>query len=355
MVEKARLKYVFDRTFQRGSRNVNLWSVISGATLGGLTGGVNLWTLGLGAVAGAVIDKYGPKIALGILRNIARIKGNISPSKVFTASIAELPGMEATYKAEALASARKLEQLTAITARRIGSSVRDYVMLPAVSITVGIPSKVKSYEEYEEEIEERREVKDFMANDYDDFESMLAPMFPATKEALKKTMTDAIDFIEAKFPKRPLNDPFKSWKPNNQQMQSFNRYYQYAFNPLEIADAIEQGYIPKEGIETLKKVYPAMYQYYAEVVFDELSKNDNYNKLSDARKYQLYRAFGINPNNRFSPIKTAIYQGGRQRSPESQEKQQGQPVKKKTSKSGMNKVSLGERSQTRMNTIGTRV
>lgn len=69
----------FEQEFLRGSRNVNLWTIV-GASIGGVGGGFILSAAG--AAFGATIDKHGPKMAQKILEQVAKIRGLPTVEKI---------------------------------------------------------------------------------------------------------------------------------------------------------------------------------------------------------------------------------------------------------------------------------
>jgi len=79
-IDDLGVKTQFEQEFLRGSRNVNLWTVI-GAGAGGFIGGPVTGAAG-GAVIGGLIDKNGPRIARKILEQVSRIKGLPSVQKI---------------------------------------------------------------------------------------------------------------------------------------------------------------------------------------------------------------------------------------------------------------------------------
>jgi hypothetical protein len=79
-IENMSIATDFEKAFQIGSRNVNLWTVL-GAGTGGFVGGPFLGSIG-GAAIGALIDKHGPKAAKRILEQVVSIKGLPSVQKI---------------------------------------------------------------------------------------------------------------------------------------------------------------------------------------------------------------------------------------------------------------------------------
>lgn len=79
-IEDLSTKTQFESEFLRGSRNVNLWTVMLGgggaAVGGGLPGAI------MGAAIGATIDKYGPKMGQQVLGAYAKVRGMPTIDKV---------------------------------------------------------------------------------------------------------------------------------------------------------------------------------------------------------------------------------------------------------------------------------
>jgi len=89
-VEKLQVATQFENEFLRGSRNVNLWAVIGGASSAGRVaggGGVGFFLGGpagalAGAAFGALIDTHGPRMARSILQQVGNIKGMPTVRKI---------------------------------------------------------------------------------------------------------------------------------------------------------------------------------------------------------------------------------------------------------------------------------
>lgn len=72
----------FDKDFTRGSRNVNLWTIL-GSMGAGVTAAGDIMTGGIGgALVGAMIDKYGPTITRSVLDQVSKIKGLPTVQKI---------------------------------------------------------------------------------------------------------------------------------------------------------------------------------------------------------------------------------------------------------------------------------
>ncbi len=96
MIERARLDKAFSGEFRIGSRNVNLWTVLSiAASLPGIAGGVLTGGMGIvaglgaaaaatsgGALFGGLIDRFGPGMTKQILSTVSQIQGTPTLQKI---------------------------------------------------------------------------------------------------------------------------------------------------------------------------------------------------------------------------------------------------------------------------------
>ncbi len=83
MIEDLRVKEAFEKPAMQGSRNVNLWAILSGAfgaTMGDPTFG--LMSAGAGAQLGSFMDMYGPKITRKVLDGMVAIQGMPTVQKI---------------------------------------------------------------------------------------------------------------------------------------------------------------------------------------------------------------------------------------------------------------------------------
>lgn len=86
LAEDARIRSSFESEFLRGSRNVNLWTIL-GASGGYLNTGDIVFGAGGGAAIGALMDKHGPKMAQKILEGVAGIQGMPTVRKISQLSL----------------------------------------------------------------------------------------------------------------------------------------------------------------------------------------------------------------------------------------------------------------------------
>lgn len=359
-ITKARLKHAFSVTFLRGSRNETLWkSLLYGVS--GIAGAATFGPLGIaaGAAFGAIIDSFGPEILMKVIRGVANIRGNLSPAKVNNVFHKAIPTLTdekfiGSYRDNLINIMAKAERNNIKTINKYTNSIGLFVKNSARGIVLksAITLNKKSYDELEKEVELIKESKDIYENNFDDTNDVYYPMLPQTMSSIRETAIKASDFIVSKFPQRPLNDPFNMWMPTQSQMDEFKRYYAYIYNPVLIADNIEGGYIPSEAIEVLKQVYPANYEVLSEIMLDKLTENPElYKSMSNSKRYQISKAFGIDPMDNFSHFSTMMLQNNAEKQIETEQGQnagQGTGGMKQT---GLLKLSGGERAKTRSNRI----
>jgi hypothetical protein len=79
------------------------------------------------------------------------------------------------------------------------------------------------------------------------------------------TATKALQFLHTRAPKNPQSmntaQPLlDDWQPTDQEVSRFERYMRAAFDPMTVLDDLASGTLTKEGVETLKELYPQLHQ-----------------------------------------------------------------------------------------------
>lgn len=115
MIDDMRVKAAFDKSFMNGSRNVNLWAMLgafgdmlkspqalgmggAGTVMAGPIGGM------VGVVFGGMVDRFGPRMAQGVLDGYLAIKGIPTVQKISKA----MNGLNPKLKAEVLNDFRRM-------------------------------------------------------------------------------------------------------------------------------------------------------------------------------------------------------------------------------------------------------
>jgi len=389
-VELLRLQHVFDRRFTRGSKNVDFWSGIAkgagaiggavvGGGVGGFLGGAAAAQLagtvlgGLGYVLGSYVDRYGPRIALRILKSISNVKGKLTPDKVTGAAIGEL-GFNDAGKAffyEANKAQQMIHKFNRKMIYRIKKGTENFIKVPlrsGIKINTSlrdVDTKNKTYRDLRAQMEKVEESKNLYLSGVEDINDVLFPVMPNIMESFRQKAIKSADFLMSKFPKQPLNDLFDQWEPSRYELDKFKTYYKYVFNPSLVFDEIENGYIPTEGIEVLRTIHPTLYNYAYESFVNLVFKENEYTKLEPSKKFQLAKHFDINPLDIYRYDKIMVAQN--MQSPLADQGQQpqspGQPEQGQNAgqasdnmkQTGLNSLSMDERTETRMNRVNNRV
>lgn len=102
---------------------------------------------------------------------------------------------------------------------------------------------------------------------YDRYEAAFKSFQDAAPQ-MTQTMVDkqleAAMYLHSKMPKNPsqgqtLNEAIDDWHPSDQDIATFERYVKAAQDPLSVLDDMKAGTLTREGVETLKVLYPRLY------------------------------------------------------------------------------------------------
>lgn len=83
---------------------------------------------------------------------------------------------------------------------------------------------------------------------------------PTITGSLHTASVRATEFLQSKLPNQEPPTPFSTpRKPSSSEIARFNRYYQVVQNPMVVMDQIKKGTLTSESVETIKTVYPQIY------------------------------------------------------------------------------------------------
>lgn len=88
---------------------------------------------------------------------------------------------------------------------------------------------------------------------------------PAHAAAIATQTAKVMKFLQDKAPRNHSPDPLQptidtGWKPTKSDAEKFARYWQAAMDPGSVIDDIGRGTISPESVETLKELYPRMFE-----------------------------------------------------------------------------------------------
>ena len=229
---------------------------------------------GSGMAAGAAMGGAPGAIALGLLgtagREFSRKRGDI-----FMALYAD-----DLFKAHNGAK------------RRIGKAVNGFLKAPSTGVALAVI-------DMDSEDLQGNYRKDFVNYKYnpeemlDKFHSeneMLSQVLPSHVSEVGNVMMKADGFLREKLPKNPYgSDYFKSYTPSELELRKFERYKQAVANPLKVIDEIQSGSVSNEAIESLRVVYPGIFEEIKQQFFNQMDKI----KPDYRKRIQLDKMFGL--------------------------------------------------------------
>lgn len=111
---------------------------------------------------------------------------------------------------------------------------------------------------------------------------------PETSQAVATVASRAVGYLNQFVPKdpgntNPLNPMQSTWKPSRTQLASYNRRVVAVSNPFTVLQNPTQ-----EGVDTLKTVYPQIYQQARQQVADQIAQKKNIPYQTKARLALLF-------------------------------------------------------------------
>lgn len=106
--------------------------------------------------------------------------------------------------------------------------------------------------------------------------SRMADHAPKTQMATINKQMEIAQFLAAKLPTNPFagsttNPQTARWRPSDSQMAAYERYHRAAVDPVGTIEKACRGVVSKEGIETLKTLYPGIYKDFQQAMFQQVA------------------------------------------------------------------------------------
>lgn len=147
---------------------------------------------------------------------------------------------------------------------------------------------------------------------------------------------NALTFLKSKLPQdmlasKRLQPQLSQYQPTDIEMIKFKRYLSAVDNPLSVMDDLQKGIISTEGVETLKAVYPELFNEIKSKIMVKLSELKT--ELPYAKRLQLSMLFGV-------PLEPSLDYNKLQQLQQNfapQEPQQNQGVRRPSAKTMENK------------------
>jgi hypothetical protein len=105
----------------------------------------------------------------------------------------------------------------------------------------------------------------------------LANVAPKTAQALQIKVNQTVQFLNSKLPSNPAagrtsNLAIRKWKPSTVELKKFERYMRAVEKPISVIKDLDRGVVNREGVETLKVVYPEIYGNLVREVTDRIAE-----------------------------------------------------------------------------------
>ena len=248
------------------------------------------------------------------------------------------------------ATSKAVDKATKVIFEKIKPPTRGIgVMWDKLSPT----ERADKYKKYVEKLKNLTDVPDYLLDSLESSTSETFEIAPKFTQALQMATVRGISFLLQKMPKtidqNLLDTPYE---PSQAEMLTFGRYVDVVENPTVVLGQLEQNYVPKESLETLREVYPAFYTELKTQLLNNIAEQvEKKAVIPYQRRIVLSRFLEVPLDSSFKPDLIARNQeiltvlAGQKAQEEMQ---------RKTSQAGLGKVSLADRSQTGLEKVTAR-
>ena len=238
-VELSRIKSHLERGGKTSGVNNIIFGSVLGATIGGFGGGLT------GALLTKLFDKSGPQFAKSLIDYYTKLSGiekiGAHGSSIVANKIDTFFGLESGKRIYGISSRMKYLLKNEHESDKM---------------------TIKKYEEIRDQIERYSINQEAYVSLIDGTMQDLSQL-PGVKGKILEQSIKNLKFLDQMLPKspRPEIDMLKKrkWSPSDAELGKFKRYYDAVNNPYSVLDSLNDGTITNEEINTLKAVYPSIY------------------------------------------------------------------------------------------------
>lgn len=209
----------------------------------------------------------------------------------------------------------------------IGKSIKNFVKSTKGAVKDSTPYSMNAIQNFKSGKKEKDRVNDFkntkkfienlqqnpevlqqnLENSFKDLNDINPDLYI---QAVSKT-SNALSFLASKLPIDPLaarkiNPELSKWKPSDLELRKFERYLAAVDDPMSVLDDMNRGIIAPEGVETLKTVYPRIYQEIYDQMMGQLAELQE--ELPYKQRLQLSIMFGLPTDPSLNPSTLARLQ-----------------------------------------------
>jgi len=213
------------------------------------------------------------------------------------------------YLNESMSVFKQIEKSNNTTKRTISDSIEGFLgkTKPAVTVASLNMGESRNYQKALEYITEFESDPDGTLEKITEKNKIIFDSAPKTSEAMSSQAMRTYQFLKEKAPATYDGmSYFRKYEPSKSAKSKFMRYYSYANNPYKVFDDLKEGFVNPEGVETLRSLYPRMYQ---ELYNEATSRVGEDAKLSYPQKRNLYKLLSIVGEASLIPTNLKMLQG----------------------------------------------
>jgi hypothetical protein len=217
--------------------------------------------------------------------------------------------------------------------------------------------RTERYKKAIEKLKNLSDVPDSMLNDLDNATRETFEYAPKISQGLQLAAVRATGFLLSKMPQSPdkgiLDEPYE---PSQAQIITFMRYNDVVNNPLIALKQLEDNYVPRETLETLKTVYPSLYADMKQSIIGQLTDKIAGGKvdLPYQKRVVLSQFLEMPLDSSFRPDIMAKNQKSLAVIGQKAEAKEAEQRAVRPSQTGLGKVSLSSRNQTALEKVASR-
>ena len=180
--------------------------------------------------------------------------------------------------------------------KQISKAVGGYVKnwkRPITSSIINATVDARSYEEIRDDVNQATQDLGAMIDQISGANDLMFQAAPNTANEMVDRLLRGASVLQEKMPKNPHEgNPFAKWSPPKSELKSFMRYYQAIKEPKTMLTSLENGYLGKEQVEVLNRVYPETLNEIRSAMMDQMDPE----KTNLKQRQLLSKLFGLKSN-----------------------------------------------------------
>ncbi len=276
------------------------------AMIGKLGYGMSHPVAGAGMLAGKLLETVSQRMESAVT------SARLADAMAGRSSIAEKETQYGTLK--------RIENASKSVSQKIQNSMETFfkggpiskVAIPALALSVTAPDGKKN--PYHQIIDQSAPVNADPTGVVDhigDETAQLSRYAPHIASGVAALGSQAAAFLASKAPKNPyigntMTPQLHDWKPSVSDVSKFQRYANAVYHPLQTLNHLHDGTLSNEEVETLKTVYPKLYQQMGKEAVDQMT--DLKSQLPYKKRVTLSKLLGVPYESSISPSSVAFLQ-----------------------------------------------